>query len=348
VRILVYEFASGGGLAGRAIPASLLREGAAMRRALVEDLAAAGHDIVTTADPRVRAGRLPGIEVVTLPRSRGARDAMLDRVIAGADAAWLIAPETDQCLEQIVRRVERRGKMLLGSGADVIRRASDKSRLPDALQAMGIRHPATRTIRRCTNPAIIAHELGSPIVVKPSRGAGSQGVTVVRSPRDLRGALALANRVNRSGSAVLQEYVRGTAASVSLLGDGRDAVALTLNAQIIGASLSYRGGQTPLHHPLAARAIATALDACRGISGLRGFVGVDLILTRSDVVVIEVNPRLTTAYLGIRAAVDQNVAALALAACTGELPPPPRVKRAIRFTATGRIVTQQSADWGAA
>jgi len=32
------------------------------------------------------------------------------------------------------------------------------------------------------------------------------------------------------------------------------------------------------------------------------------------------NPRLTTAYLGVRAAIDDNVASLALAACAGDLP----------------------------
>ena len=53
MRILVHEFVSGGGFAGRDVPASLAREGAAMRTALVSDLAAIGrHQIVTTADPR--------------------------------------------------------------------------------------------------------------------------------------------------------------------------------------------------------------------------------------------------------------------------------------------------------
>ena len=54
--------------------------------------------------------------------------------------------------------------------------------------------------------------------------------------------------------------------------------------------------------------------------GLRGYVGVDLVLTDADAVVIEVNPRLTTAYLGVRAALDENIAALALEACAGRLP----------------------------
>jgi predicted ATP-grasp superfamily ATP-dependent carboligase len=63
------------------------------------------------------------------------------------------------------------------------------------------------------------------------------------------------------------------------------------------------------------------------------------VLTDSEAVVIEVNPRLTTAYLGVRSAFEANVAALALAACAGTLPAPSPARRRVRFTAAGRIVS---------
>jgi hypothetical protein len=66
---------------------------------------------------------------------------------------------------------------------------------------------------------------------------------------------------------------------------------------------------------------------------------VDMVLTESEAVVIEVNPRLTTAYLGVRAVLEENVATLALAACAGALPSPPPAQRRVRFTAAGRIVS---------
>ena len=87
--------------------------------------------------------------------------------------------------------------------------------------------------------------------------------------------------------------------------------------------------------------MAAAVQACRVLPGLRGFVGVDLVLGDADVFVVEVNPRLTTAYLGVRAAVDENVAALALAACAGKLPAPPRVRRRVRFSASGDVVVER-------
>src|SRR5262249_2369845 len=153
-------------------------------------------------------------------------------------------------------------------------------------------------------------EIGYPVVVKPACGAGSEGVSLVPHVRDLAGAVEAARRASGNSRVLLQEYVRGEAASVSLLADGADCVALSLNAQTWSDSppLSYRGGATPLDHHLAPRAIAAALAICRALPELRGFIGVDLVLTGSDAIVIEVNPRLTTSYLGVRAAVDENVA----------------------------------------
>jgi predicted ATP-grasp superfamily ATP-dependent carboligase len=343
MRILVYEFVSGGGLAGRNVPASLGREASAMLTALVADLAAIGcHEIVTTADARFPHTMPHGVEVVTLPTARKAREAVVDGLMASADAVWLVAPETDRCLERLAAKAERQRTPILGPSAAVIRRASDKAALPRRLARLGVRHPATCALHPGANWARSAREVGYPVVVKPGRGAGCQGVSLARNGHELRRAVAAA-RATGAGPVLLQQYVEGTAASVSLLADGRHAVALTVNAQSVRSSrpFSYRGGRTPFDHPLASRAIEAAVDTCQALPGLRGFVGVDLVLTATDAIVIEVNPRLTTAYLGVRSALEENVAALAVRACAGVLPPLPPVRRRVRFTAAGRIVSTE-------
>src|SRR4051794_14204536 len=90
--IFVFEYVTGGGLAGQDLPASWAAEGGAMRRAIVEDFAALPDvRVVTTVDHRLPADRHPGVEV---------------RVVAGLAAGWfrslasradftaLIAPES--------------------------------------------------------------------------------------------------------------------------------------------------------------------------------------------------------------------------------------------------------------
>ena len=350
MRILVSEFASGGGFAGRPIPAALAREGRAMLTALLADLVALGrHEVVTTNDSRFGLNAPDGVEIVPI-RPGGAL--LSADLLAKVDAVWLIAPETSGCLEQLAATVEREGKALLGTGSRAIRRAADKRRLPDRLARVGIRHPSTRVVRPGDDVRSIAADLDYPMVVKPGRGAGCDGVRLARNQRELRAAIeGLTGRGGRScrtqtadDGVLVQQYIRGMAASVSLISNGRRVVPLSINAQTIrrGRAFSYRGGCTPLDHPLAARGIAAAIRACETLRNLRGYIGVDLVLTGTDAVVIEVNPRLTTAYLGVRAAVRRsngagNIAGLAIEACEGAVPARPVMQHRVRFTSAGRI-----------
>ncbi len=74
----------------------------------------------------------------------------------------------------------------------------------------------------------------------------------------------------------------------------------------------YLGGQLPIACHLEARAIALGRQAVDCIPGLRGYVGVDLILgdaaDGSEDYAIEINPRLTTSYVGLRVLADFNIA----------------------------------------
>ena len=314
-----------------------------MLNALVEDLAAiGGHEIVTTADRRLARTAPKGVEVMTVGPGAAA---LPDDLVSSVDAVWLIAPETARCLERLAARIERAGQRLLGTGSAAIRRAADKQRLPRRLARRGVAHPPTRVLGRREDARAIADRLGYPIVVKPSRGAGCCGVSLARNPRELHAAIEMAQPcATLEQTLLLQRYAIGVPASVSLLCDGRRAVALSLNAQAVraGSSFSYRGGCTPLDHPLADLAIDAAIRTCEAFPDLRGYVGVDLVLSRGEAVVIEINPRLTTAYLGVRSAIDRrrgggNIAAMAIDACRGRLPAPPRLERRVRFSASGRI-----------
>jgi len=345
MRILVHEFVSGGGLAGKDVPASLAREGSAMLRALVADLAAIRrHRIVTTADARFPLAAPPGVDVVTLSLRSAERSEQLDALIASADAVWFVAPETGGSLERLAARAEHYGTPVIGSGSATIRRASDKAGIVRRLGRHGVPCPNTRVLRLDINRAELktaVREVGYPVVVKPRRGAGCDGVCLARDAPELGRAVKTARRVAGRESLLLQRFVPGVAASVSLLVAGDRAMALAVNAQRIriARSFSYDGGTTPFDHPLARRAVEVALRACEALGGFRGYVGVDLILTDSEAVVIEVNARLTTAYLGVRSAIDDNVAALALAACAGDLPTSVSVRQRVRFTSSGRIVS---------
>jgi hypothetical protein len=91
----------------------------------------------------------------------------------------------------------------------------------------------------------------------------------------------------------------------------------------------YDGGVASLSHPRRAEACELARRAVALMPGLRGYVGVDLVLGEETCWLIEINPRPTTSYVGLRRVIDLNMAAAIWHACRdGSLPaalavPPP-------------------------
>jgi len=90
-----------------------------------------------------------------------------------------------------------------------------------------------------------------------------------------------------------------------------------LNRQHItpGRPFQYLGGEIPLVHPAAGYALELAQAAVALLPGLQGYVGVDLLLSGSQAWLIEINPRLTTSYVGLRQVIQLNLAQAIWDAC---------------------------------
>ncbi len=330
-RIFIVEYVAGGGLAGRPLPPSLLTEGAAMLHAAVADFTALGAgDVITLRDARLDAPLPASIVHEVRP---GRFDDLVDACLAACDAALVIAPETGGVLASLTERVEAAGVLNLGSSSEAVRVAGDKLTTIARLASVGVTVPSTRPVATAAEAAA----LGFPLVLKPRDGAGAGGLRLVRQPARLDAAWAEAS-AEADGGLLAQPYVIGDHASASLVCTGTGAHPLSLNSQEIVASdrFEYRGGVVPLEHPDRARALAAAVAAAQAIPGLRGYVGVDLVLG-DEPVVMEVNPRLTTAYTGLRHAVDGNLAGVLLNLAQGRPSLMPTLVRRVRFDAAGRI-----------
>ena len=70
--------------------------------------------------------------------------------------------------------------------------------------------------------------------------------------------------------------------------------------------------------PLAERAVRIARKAIDSVEDLAGYVGVDVVLGESQDWVIEINPRLTTSYIGLRALAADNLMEVLLRLVRGE------------------------------
>ena len=92
---------------------------------------------------------------------------------------------------------------------------------------------------------------------------------------------------------------------------------------------------------LAERATPIATQALKSIPGALGYVGVDLVLGKasdgSEDVVIEINPRLTTSYVGLRAMTEDNLAGAMLRIAAGEKVSLNFKRDPLEFSASGMV-----------
>lgn len=303
MRIFVYEHITGGGLLDQALPVSLAQEGDMMLHALLRDLGdISGVEIVTTRDPRLPVLGFP-VSVYT-PRSAAHSERILQHCIDIADAVWPIAPESGGALERIHRSVLKHGRKLLGSHTDAVCLTASKRATSLHLTQAGIAAVPTYS----TDAAL--HDTSGSWVVKPDDGAGCSDTRLFHNLPAAQQWLQA-----NPGNYVLQPYIPGSALSLCVLCREGTADLLSCNEQrvvvrdgqfhflgsVVNALIDGDGAFAEL-----ARRVAAA------IPGLWGYVGIDLVQSGSQRVVMEVNPRLTTSYAGLRQALGCNPAALVM------------------------------------
>jgi tyramine---L-glutamate ligase len=333
--VFIYESQTAGGWMHWDEPPqeSLLREGRAMVAALATDFSRLPDvEVLLLRYHRVSLPQLPSnvrVQVIT------SLDEHNSEFLAAAKAAhWSvpIAPDGADLLVRCLHVADASGRLLAPS-SETMQRVSDKHATAKHLIEHGVPAPEGILLMGEPSPelvaqfsqidvddafralqAITADDFEFPAVFKPCFGAGSLNVRYLQTRDDVP-SIDSPHRLER--------YCPGLAASVAVLCGPNENVALQPCTQRLSQDgrFTYLGGSTPLAPILAGRAKRLARRAIATLDDLLGYLGVDLVLsddpTGADDVVIEINPRLTTSYVGLRAACRENLAAAMLDVAEG-------------------------------
>jgi predicted ATP-grasp superfamily ATP-dependent carboligase len=317
LNLLIYEHITAGGYRCKKTSSSILSEGYGMLRTLTSDFQTAGHHMTILLDSKlVPLNQSLDADKIIITSHKGELEKTLTSLSKSVDAVYVIAPESNKILQRLVECVETAGGVSLNCAATAIEKVSNKHTLYNELKRIGIRVPETLMIDSCEEVKKIKQtvsELGFPLIFKPIDGVGCQGLSIVKNERRIKEALGKLMEESFGNYFLAQKFINGTASSVSLISTGKKASPLTLNEQIVtlsppNSSSAYTGGTVPFHHPLLKKALETAQKTVELFKGLEGYVGVDMVLTKDEPVVMEVNPRLTTSYIGLRKVINFNVA----------------------------------------
>lgn len=300
-----------------------------MRDALLRDLQdcvsleGEHYHIITMHDLRLT----PAINVHQSYAIQGDFDAFetqFKQLITQVDYVWLIAPETDGMLlrlsEHCYALEEANNKTcLIGCGYDAVLTGTSKSLAFETLQEA---HIYTLPVfagdelldATYIDKLIQSHPDVKQWVAKVEDGAGCEGMRLFDSLTGLRDWLI---DENLAMNYFAQPFQVGVSASFCMLCAGGKAWLLSANLQHITQTsnrfkltgLTLNGATTYWQRfETIARKIAKAMpDAL-------GYMGVDVIIDseQDSIFVIDINPRLSTSYVGLREAISANPAQLIL------------------------------------
>jgi predicted ATP-grasp superfamily ATP-dependent carboligase len=304
--IFVCEFITGGGLNHQALSQSLLKQGESMRDALLHDLSELSYQIITAVDVRLAQPRDCHLcSVISAEDDVWLRWA---EIMNSVDAVWLIAPETDGNLAKLTALALQHNKIILGCGLNAINVCSSKLSTYQLLKNSGINTVETYSHLQWPKTKGISW------LAKPDDGAGCEQTVCFDDAEDLSQWLS---PPQYQETHVIQPYLVGVAGSVSCVMYKGKAHVLSCNQQLIAIEnnvLQYQGCVVNGMRQHWKKFVILASQIAQLLPDLAGYVGIDVIVNDNEqeeaITLIEINPRLTTSYIGLREATGCNTAEL--------------------------------------
>ena len=327
MKILVFEYITGGGFNKQDLPDSLASEGRLMLHALLDSLRVyvkdkSGSEISVVVMLGSRVNGLvdtAGFDTVVINPEKNSHDEFV-RLARLCDAVWPIAPEFDGILQTLCQAVEVLGKKLLTSPASAVAITGNKLITYYRLKQQQIITVPTRLFTGAVwkdngeapdmleefkqlNPASRIDNIEE-WLVKPVDGVGCTDNYILTSPHDFEQMYA------RKGEYVIQPHIHGKKTSLSCLFKEGIGWLLCANLQQFNIiNQQYQLSKIIVNYESDLSRYQRLVDnVAQALPELWGYVGIDLIETPEQLWVLEINPRLTTSFVGINAALGINVA----------------------------------------
>ncbi|MEO2001200.1 MAG: ATP-grasp domain-containing protein [Pirellulales bacterium] len=310
MRLLLYEWCCSGGMQSdiardilrKSSLEDFLKEGRLMLEAIACDAEKnADLDITVMVDATLSATEAPHLSKhitvkKVLPGTN--RSSLLD-VASESDQIILIAPETHGILLQSLIAIEQAGfgDRLINCPMPFIHAASDKQTTSVMLAAAGIPTPAGRTL---PPGGSIPAGFRLPAVLKARESAGCDGLRIIQNRSDF---------ATPETDSRLECHIAGIPGSVCCLCRADSIIPLLPFEQMFTDAMQpvFIGGRL-IHEDYHVRMQSLAVRSIEALNKAtqtkaRGWVGVDMILGScddgNDDRVLEINPRLTTSFIGL-------------------------------------------------
>jgi len=128
-------------------------------------------------------------------------------IVAKEQPAGVIVQYGGQTPLKLALDLERAGVPIIGTSPDSIDIAEDRERFQKLLHELGLKQPPNRTARTEEQALSLAHEIGYPLVVRPSYVLGGRAMEIVHGDKDLERYMREAVRVSEKSPVLLDRFL---------------------------------------------------------------------------------------------------------------------------------------------
>ncbi|MCZ2204087.1 carbamoyl-phosphate synthase large subunit [Bartonella sp. A05] len=245
---------------------------------------------------------------------------------------------------KLASALEKNNIPILGTSPSAIDLAEDRNRFQKLLFKLNLTQPKNGIAHSIEQARLIAHELGFPLVVRPSYVLGGRAMQIIRDERSLQNYLleiapelvpedikahypndktAQINTLLGKNPLLFDTYLtKAIEVDVDCLSDGKDTLVVGIMEHIEEAGI-HSGDSAcslPVHtlsHELIVelerqtKALAQALHVC-------GFMNVQYAIKNGTIYVLEVNPRASRTVPFVAKTIGRPIAKIAARIMTGE------------------------------
>ncbi len=187
------------------------------------------------------------------------------------------------------------GVRILGTSSDGVDAAEDRERFDEILEKCRIPRAKGKTIFTTQEALDAAHELGYPVLVRPSYVLGGQGMEIAYSDRNIEEFMKIINMTVQEHPVLVDKYLMGRELEVDGVFDGEDILIPGIMEHVERAGI-HSGDSIAVYPPLHLedKHRELILQHTKNMAkhlGVVGLINAQYILYNDDIYVIEVNPR---------------------------------------------------------
>ena len=196
---------------------------------------------------------------------------------------------------KLTKYLDEHGIPILGTSAESIDMAEDRERFDSLLEQFHIKRPRGCGVTGMQGALDAAHELGYPVLLRPSYVIGGQNMVIAHNDEEVRRYMEVILSGKIENPVLVDQYLMGKELEVDVISDGTDVLIPGIMQHIERTGV-HSGDSIAVYPPfsISDRMRRTIIDCSEKLAlslKTKGLINIQYLIYQGELYVIEVNPR---------------------------------------------------------